>query len=131
MKLGTDRRTDLPSLKGGAGGGSDFETLVKTFLHPQLLTRLLTDLILFTRKDDKLSKVILRPHQICALERLVLDWRKRQQTRAGVQLQIETILDKLPEVYDKNLFNQKCQLIYQHVYDSYFGAGKSIYGAAG
>jgi type I restriction enzyme R subunit len=60
-------------------------------------------------------------------ERLVLDWRKRQQTRAAVQLQIETVLDLLPERYDKQLYNEKCQSVYQHVYDSYFGAGKSIY----
>lgn len=49
----------------------DFETLVKSFLHPQRLTRLLTDFILFTRRDDELSKVILRPHQMRAVERLV------------------------------------------------------------
>lgn len=51
--------------------GEDFETLVKTFLHPQRITRLLTDFILFTRKDDELSKVILRPHQMRAVERIV------------------------------------------------------------
>ncbi len=49
----------------------DFETLVKSFLHPQRLTRLLTDFILFTRKDEELSKVILRPHQMRAVERVV------------------------------------------------------------
>ena len=51
--------------------GDDFETLVKSFVHPQRLTRLLTDFILFTRKDDELSKVILRPHQMRAVERVV------------------------------------------------------------
>jgi len=64
-------------------------------------------------------------------ERLVLDWRKRQQSRASVEQQIEIVLDKLPEVYDKNLYDQKCQVVYQHVYDSYYGAGKSIYSTAG
>ena len=51
--------------------GEDFETLVKSFVHPQRITRLLTDFILFTRKDDELSKVILRPHQMRAVERVV------------------------------------------------------------
>jgi type I restriction enzyme, R subunit len=60
-------------------------------------------------------------------ERLVLDWRKRQQSRAAVQLEIETMLDRLPETYDKDLYDQKCQQVYQHVYDSYYGAGRSIY----
>jgi type I restriction enzyme R subunit len=60
----------------GIGEGSgradpDFETLVKTFIHPQRLTRMLTDFILFTHKDDELSKVILRPHQMRAVERIV------------------------------------------------------------
>jgi type I restriction enzyme, R subunit len=62
-------------------------------------------------------------------ERLVLDWRKRQQTRAGVQLVIEQVLDKLPSVYTPELYQTKCSAIYQHVYDSYYGPGKSIYAA--
>ena len=52
---------------------------------------------------------------------------KRQQSRAAVQLQIETILDKLPQIYNKPLYDQKCQVVYQHVYDAYYGAGRSIY----
>ncbi len=51
--------------------GGDFETLVKTFVHPQRLLRVLLDFVLFTRKDDELSKVVLRPHQMRAVERVV------------------------------------------------------------
>lgn len=51
--------------------GADFETLVKTFLAPQRLVRMLWDFILFTRQDDVLSKIILRPHQMRAVERVV------------------------------------------------------------
>lgn len=57
----------------------------------------------------------------------MLDWRKKQQTRAGVQLVIEQILDKLPAVYNPELYQTKCGAVYQHVYDSYYGPGKSIY----
>jgi type I restriction enzyme R subunit len=60
-------------------------------------------------------------------ERLVLDWRKKQQTRAAVQLTIEQVLDKLPDAYLPEIYKQKCGLVYQHVYDSYLGVGKSIY----
>lgn len=61
-------------------------------------------------------------------EKFVLDWRKRQQTRADVFLVIQTILDKgLPECYTKTEFDEKCELVYQHIYDSYYGAGKSAY----
>jgi type I restriction enzyme R subunit len=64
-------------------------------------------------------------------EKLVLDWRKRQQTRAAVQVTIATILDRLPEAYDPELYRQKCGVVYQHVYDAYYGAGKSIYTLPG
>lgn len=60
-------------------------------------------------------------------ERLVLDWRKGQQSRAAVQLEIADWLDKLPEVYNVGIYEEKCQIVYQHIYDSYFGDGKSIY----
>jgi len=61
-------------------------------------------------------------------EKLVLEWRKKQQARASVLVTIEEILDRnLPESYSKDIFQAKCQQVYQHIYDSYFGSGKSIY----
>src|SRR5262249_54828745 len=45
----------------------DFETLVKTFVAPRRLLRIISDFILFTRKDDELGKVVLRPHQMRAV----------------------------------------------------------------
>ena len=61
-------------------------------------------------------------------EKLVLDWRKKQQTRAEVLFTIQTILDKeLPETYTKPIYEKCCNRIYQHVYDSYYGKGRSIY----
>lgn len=61
-------------------------------------------------------------------ENLSLDWRKHTQTRAQVRLAVENILDKgLPQPYTPELFNQKSEAIYQHIYDSYYGEGKSIY----
>lgn len=47
----------------------DFESLCKAFVAPRRVLRVLTDFILFTRKDDELSKVVLRPHQMRAVER--------------------------------------------------------------
>lgn len=32
-------------------------------------------------------------------EKLVLDWRKRQETRAALKVAIEEDLDQLPDVY--------------------------------
>jgi len=64
-------------------------------------------------------------------EKLVLDWRKRQQARADVKLTIETVLDELPRVFTPEVWQAKCDLVYQHVFDSYAGAGQSVYEMAG
>jgi len=63
--------------------------------------------------------------------KLVLDWRKRQQARPGVRVTIEKLLDQgLPKVYTPELFEQKTTAVFQHVYDAYYGAGRSMYAAA-
>jgi len=71
------------------------------------------------------SKKLLR---VLKSEKLILDWRKKQQARAEVLFTIETILDKmLPESYTPEIYRQKCDTTYQHVYDSYYGDNKSVY----
>jgi len=64
-------------------------------------------------------------------EKLVLDWRKRQQSKAAVQVTIRQILDQLPERYSDEQYWDKCQEVYQHIYESYYGEGRSIYDSAG
>jgi len=84
-----------------------------------------------TRKERKQVKAVAKELlETLKTERLVLDWRKHQQTRAAVELKIQEKLDELPEVYDIGLYQAKCERVYQHVYDSYYGAGKSIYPTA-
>lgn len=59
----------------------DFESLCKSFIAPRRIMRVLSDFILFTRKDEELSKVVLRPHQMRATERCIgraKDARKRR-----------------------------------------------------
>lgn len=61
-------------------------------------------------------------------EKLGLDWRKHAQARAQVRLTVENILDdELPQPYTPELFNQKSEAVYQHIYDAYYGEGKSVY----
>ena len=62
-------------------------------------------------------------------QKLVLDWKKKVPMRADVQLTIEdTLWEKLPEeYYPPELKDEKSNLLFQHVYDSYQGAGISIY----
>jgi type I restriction enzyme, R subunit len=62
----------------------DFETLVKTFMAPRRVLRVLTEFILFTRKDDELSKIVLRPHQMQAVERAVVRAADTQRKRGLV-----------------------------------------------
>jgi type I restriction enzyme R subunit len=48
-------------------------------------------------------------------EKLVLDWRRQQQTKAAVKVAIEEILARLPESYSTEAYQRKCQEVYQHV----------------
>ena len=67
-----------------AVAADDFESLCKTFIAPRRVPRVLTDFILFTRKDDELSKVVLRPHQMRGAERCVARARDKQKKRGLV-----------------------------------------------
>jgi type I restriction enzyme, R subunit len=59
---------------------------------------------------------------------LVLGWRQKVQARAGVRLAIEDTLDEgLPRAYTKDLYQTKCSVLFEHVYESYFGDGSSVY----
>jgi type I restriction enzyme R subunit len=62
-------------------------------------------------------------------EKLVLDWRKQQTTRAMVLTTIKDVLDELPRAYTKELYEQKCDTVYQHFYEAYTGQGRGVYGA--
>jgi len=79
-------------------------------------------------KDRKLVKKVARELlETLKREKIVLDWRKRQQSRAAVKLFIEKTLDKLPSCYTTELYRQKCRMVYEHIYESYFGPGRSVY----
>jgi type I restriction enzyme R subunit len=53
----------------------------------------------------------------------------RQATRAAVRVTIETILDELPRIHSPELYEMKCNVVYQHVFDSYAGQGSGLYAA--
>jgi hypothetical protein len=55
-------------------------------------------------------------------EKLVLDWTKKEQAKGAVRQAIEVALDDgLPDAYDEDLFNLKCENLFRHVYDAYQG----------
>lgn len=85
-----------------------------------------------TKKEIKQVKDVAREMmQVLKREKLVLDWRKKQQSRAAVQLAVEEWLDKLPAAYDADMWQEKVKQVYTHVYDNYYGNGRSVYASLG
>ncbi len=77
---------------------------------------------------DEVKTAVRRLLERLKQEKLVLDWRKWTQSKAEVKETVSNILDdELPQPYTHELFNQKSEAVYQHIYDSYYGEGKSIY----
>ncbi len=93
-----------------------------------LLTK--PDITLTEKEKLEVKKVAKELLSTLKQEKLVLDWRRRQQSKADVKVTIEVILDQLPESYAPEVYQRKCAEVYQHVYESYAGAGYSIYNTA-
>lgn len=85
-----------------------------------------------TKKQEAAVKKVARELlETLKKEKLVLDWRKRQQSRAAVRVCIEEILDRqLPDIYVPDIYRHKCEVIYQHVFDSYTNQTQSVYASA-
>lgn len=60
-------------------------------------------------------------------EKLILDWREKQQARASVMQTLKLELRRLPSPFTKDVRTEKMARAYAHVYDHYFGAGQSSY----
>ena len=63
-------------------------------------------------------------------EKLVLDWRRKERALADVRYTMEIVFDRgLPEKYDEETYNEKCNAAFHHILNSYQGGGKSVYTA--
>lgn len=64
-------------------------------------------------------------------EKLVLDWKRKEETRADVKITIRDILyDNLPEpTYSEPDCEDRTKKVYLHIYDNYSDAHMSIYGS--
>jgi type I restriction enzyme R subunit len=101
-------------------------------LREHLTENELTIFDILTRPGPKLSGEELGEVKKVAhhlLERVkALDWRKRASARAQVRMAIEDALDEgLPRAYAKDLYQSKCATVFEHVYESYFGDGGSVF----
>lgn len=57
-----------------------------------------------------------------------VDWRKKQQIKTKVRIEIEQQLSTLKlKPYSQNDCLKKSNVVFQHFYDNYFGDGRSIY----
>ena len=109
----------------------------KRAISEELTEEELTIFDLLTKPDPVLTKAEEREVKKVAKElllklkneKLVLDWKKRQATRAAVRVAIETVLDELPRTYTPEVYQKKCDVVYQHVFDSYSGLGGGLYSA--
>ena len=64
-------------------------------------------------------------------DKLVLDWKRRQQTLSAVKVAIRNVLDdELPELYVRELFDRKVDAVFEHIYVSCGDHGESIYTSA-
>ena len=66
-----------------------------------------------------------RPEVADGRLRLGADHARLRSVRAG-----QAELDKLPPAYARDVYQRNCDLAYQHVYDAYFGEGRSVYASA-
>ena len=44
-----------------------------------------------------------------------------------VRVTVEETLDRLPQKFTRQLYVQKCDAVYQHIFDSYWDDGHSVY----
>ena len=116
------RRLDAEEKRGIAEQLTEEELVIF-----DLLTK--PDVLLTQPETPEVKKVAKALLEKLKKEKLVLDWRKQQTTRAMVFTTIKDVLDELPRTYTKELYEKKCDAVYQHFYESYMGQGKSVYTA--
>ena len=60
-------------------------------------------------------------------ERLVLDWRKKAETREAARGLVKDVLDELPDAYDPVTWERKAEIVFNHIFASYYDDGGSAY----
>ena len=69
-------------------------------------------------KEQKKAKAISRQLlETLQAEKLALDWQTKQQSRARVKLSIAEMLNILHPPYTDDIYFQKCDVVYQYIYD--------------
>ncbi len=85
--------------------------------------------VLTKAEEAEVKKVCRELLATLKREKLVLDWREKQQAKAGVMQTMKMALRPtlLPAAYTKDIRLEKMARVYAHVYDHYAGPGRSGY----
>jgi type I restriction enzyme, R subunit len=83
--------------------------------------------VLTKAEEAEVKKVCREMLATLTREKLVLDWREKQQAKAAVMQTLKTEMRRLPAQYSKDIRAEKMARAYAHVYDHYYGAGRSAY----
>ena len=105
--------------------GQDLEDEEKRYIREELDNE--EELAIFdllTKPAPKLSKAEIKQVKSVSreiynrfnAEKIAFEWRKKQQGRATMRVEIEKMLDQLPESYEKQIYKEKCSSLYEHVY---------------
>ena len=78
--------------------------------------------VLTKAEEAEVKKVCRELLATLRREKLVLDWREKQQAKAGVMQTLRTEMRRLPGLYTKDIRTEKMARAYAHVYDHYTGA---------
>ncbi len=90
-----------------------------------LLTR--PDPVLTDKEKDEVKKVARDMLAKLKSDKLVPGWQLKMQTKADVERTIRDFYIRLPAAYTPELKKTKRAKTYAHVFENYYGAGKSVY----
>ncbi len=88
------------------------------------------ELVLTKAEEAEVKKVCRELLATLKREKLVLDWREKQQAKAGVMQTLKLEMRRLQAQYSKDIRSEKMARAYAHLYDHYYGAGRSAYEVA-
>jgi type I restriction enzyme R subunit len=82
-----------------------------------------------TLTDDERAQVkrIARELLERITDRLVLDWRRKAETREAARVLVRDVLDELPGAYDPDTWQRKTDIVFNHIFASYYDDGRSVY----
>ena len=82
-----------------------------------------------TEEEQQQIKEVTKQLLIDLRDKLCFEWNQKQETRDRVKESINDTLVSLPESYYDELYDKICEVVYRHIYESYYGSGQSVYTA--